>query len=374
MVDRTVVIPALLYGSETWTMYSRHLKSLEKYHQRCRRKILQIPWEDRRTNINYLDQANIPSIEALTTLNQLRWAGHIVRMPDMRLPKQTLYSELLHGKRAKGFSFVRRNMHTCTFNRNRLLIYLPVVGAIIVIYYLLPANLLDNTRPSGLPQGLGMANTKLLTVNVTVQKPQNTGTLDVFYRETLPPEKDGENPHPRLEVLLLHGHAFSSKTWESLGTLNLLAQQGYRAVAVDLPGFGNTPHIEIGKVDKDRADFLLVFLNAVGLQTPVLVSPSMSGHFSIPFLMLHNQRLKGFVPIAPVGTNDYSAEQYRKIQTPTLIVFGELDTNLGMQSLKNFRHLPHRTAFKIPAAHHACYLDEPHKFHNALLDFLTRFQ
>uniref|UniRef100_UPI00398F77CE POC1 centriolar protein homolog A-like isoform X3 n=1 Tax=Pristiophorus japonicus TaxID=55135 RepID=UPI00398F77CE len=52
-------------------------------------------WEDRRT-VSVLDQ---PSIEALTKLDQLRWAGHIVRMPDTRLPKQALYSELLHGKR-----------------------------------------------------------------------------------------------------------------------------------------------------------------------------------------------------------------------------------------------------------------------------------
>ncbi|XP_067855130.1 protein ABHD14A isoform X2 [Heptranchias perlo] len=265
-------------------------------------------------------------------------------------------------------------MHTCLFNRNRLLALLLVIGVILVVYYLLPPNQLDNTVPWPQAQRLGMANTKLLTVNVTVQETQNTGTFNIFYRETLPPAKDGESIPPRLEVLLLHGQAFSSKTWEDLGTLHLLAQQGYRAVAVDLPGFGNTPHVEIGKADKDRADFLLAFLNGVGLQTPVLVSPSMSGRFSISFLMFHNQRVKGFIPIAPVGTNDYSAEQYRKIQTPTLIVFGELDTNLGVQSLKNFRHLPHRTVFKIPAAHHACYLDEPHKFHNALLDFLTKFQ
>ncbi|XP_072328094.1 protein ABHD14A isoform X1 [Scyliorhinus torazame] len=286
-------------------------------------------------------------------------------------------------------------MHT--FNQFRLLTFLFVVCATLVVCYFLPHIVLDNT--SGPAEEFNMANTKQLTVNVTVQKTPKPS--EVFYRESLPPQKGGERQQPSLEVLLLHGQAFNSKTWEGLGTLVLLAQRGYRAVAVDLPEpqklqekrrngkeekeednnedgirvfrFGNTPHLEIGKVDTDRADFLLAFMDAVGLQTPVLVSPSRSGQFSIPFLMFQNQRLKGFVPIAAVGTNHYSAEQYHKIQTPTLIVFGELDTNLGVQSLKNLKQLPHHTVFKIPAAHHACYLDEPDEFHKALLDFLTKF-
>ncbi|XP_072136864.1 protein ABHD14A-like isoform X2 [Mobula birostris] len=153
-----------------------------------------------------------------------------------------------------------------------------------------------------------------------------------------------------------------------------VAFSGLLPVLHDSDGFGNTSPLEVGKTDKDRADFLLTLMNAVGLQTPVLISPSMSGRFSIPFVMFHNQRLKGFVPVAPIGTNAYSAEQYQKIQTPTLIVFGEQDTNLGVQSLKNLRHLPHHNIIKIPTAHHACYLDEPKKFHDALLDFLTKLQ
>lgn len=44
----------------------------------------------------------------------------------------------------------------------------------------------------------------------------------------------------RLQMVLLHGQAFTSKTWEELGTLSLLASNGYQALALDLPGTYNS--------------------------------------------------------------------------------------------------------------------------------------
>ena len=101
-VYQTIVLPTLLYGSETWTTYRRHIKALEKFHQRSLRNVLKISWEDRRTNTSVLEEANITSIEALIMNHQLRWAGHVVRMNDLRLPKQIFYSELRGGTRNVG--------------------------------------------------------------------------------------------------------------------------------------------------------------------------------------------------------------------------------------------------------------------------------
>ena len=37
-----------------------------------------------------------------TKLAQLRWTGHVIRMPDKRLPKKLFYGELREGKRSQG--------------------------------------------------------------------------------------------------------------------------------------------------------------------------------------------------------------------------------------------------------------------------------
>jgi len=101
-VYRAIVITTLLYGSETWTTYRRHIAALEKFHQRCLRRMMNIKWQDKKTNISVLEQAATSSVESIIVKNQLRWVGHVTRMEDCRLPKQMLYSELSEGKRDAG--------------------------------------------------------------------------------------------------------------------------------------------------------------------------------------------------------------------------------------------------------------------------------
>ena len=101
-VYRAVVLPTLLYGCETWTCYRRHLKKLDQFHLRCLRRLLGISWEDRVTNQEVLRRSSMPGVEVLIMKVQLRWTGHVMRMEDSRLPKQSFCSELAHGTRRQG--------------------------------------------------------------------------------------------------------------------------------------------------------------------------------------------------------------------------------------------------------------------------------
>ena len=56
-VYRAVVIPTLMYGAETWTLYRRHVRLLECFHQRCLRSILDIKWHDYVSNEDVLEEA-----------------------------------------------------------------------------------------------------------------------------------------------------------------------------------------------------------------------------------------------------------------------------------------------------------------------------
>lgn len=80
------------------------------------------------------------------------------------------------------------------------------------------------------------------------------------------------------------------------------------------------------KVDVgDRGLFLEKLITALDLRTPVIVSPSMSGSYSLPFLFVDpanvSKRSAGFIPIAPVQTESYSQEKYKSLNVSILILF-----------------------------------------------------
>ena len=99
MVYRAFVLSSLLYTAETWVTYARHIKALERFHQKCLRHILHIKWQSLTPDTEVLAQAGLSSIESMIHLYRLRWSGHVVRLEDDRIPKQLLYGELKLAKR-----------------------------------------------------------------------------------------------------------------------------------------------------------------------------------------------------------------------------------------------------------------------------------
>ena len=101
-VYKAVVLPTLLYACETWTVYQRHAKRLNHFQLSCLRKLLKIKWQDKIPDTEVLRKAGMQSMHTVLKLAQLRWTGHVIRMPDARLPKKVFYGELQEGKRSQG--------------------------------------------------------------------------------------------------------------------------------------------------------------------------------------------------------------------------------------------------------------------------------
>ena len=178
-------------------------------------------------------------------------------------------------------------------------------------------------------------------------------------------------------VLLLHGARFSSADWVELGTLTALSEAGLFAVAVDLPGYGESPDLrrEGGEAVEPVA-FLGALLEALRLERVVLVSPSMSGRFSLPFLTARPAALAGFVPVGVVGIPgllEERAEALRELEVPTLVVWGGADAVIPIEQGRALvEALPNAELWELPGAQHPCYLDDPDAFHARLIAFARR--
>ena len=101
-IYRAVVVTTLLYGAETWTLYRKQIAQLDSFHMRCLREICGVRWQDKIKNSEILNKCECSGIETYLIKAQLRWAGHLNRMPDTRLPKQLLYGQLHDSQRSVG--------------------------------------------------------------------------------------------------------------------------------------------------------------------------------------------------------------------------------------------------------------------------------
>lgn len=169
---------------------------------------------------------------------------------------------------------------------------------------------------------------------------------------------------PAPTVLLLHGASFRAQTWHELGTLDVIAAAGWRAIAVDLPGYGTSPPNAV-----DPVAWLRTLLDVLTLRRPVLVSPSMSGRYSLPFLAAQPERLAGLVACAPVGIRLMPDGLW---DVPIFAVWGDNDTVVPpAEADVLLTHTRRGSKLVLPGAGHPAYLREPAAWHAGLTGFLA---
>ncbi|NES72593.1 MAG: alpha/beta hydrolase [Okeania sp. SIO2D1] len=167
-------------------------------------------------------------------------------------------------------------------------------------------------------------------------------------------------------VILLHGASFSGQIWRELGTVELCASQGYRVIALDLPGCGKSEILSTGSLQ----ELLVDFFTHLQLNSPVLVAPSLSGGYSLPFILAHGEMLRGFVAVNTVGVSRF-APQLKQVEVPTLIIWGSQDRIISVEQADLLTQaMPNSRKIILENAGHNCYLDAPEEFNKHLLNFL----
>lgn len=167
------------------------------------------------------------------------------------------------------------------------------------------------------------------------------------------------------DILLLHGMKFNSSTWQETGTLDLLGEKGFHAIAVDLPGFGKSPAIEMGKPETLKA-----VIAKLGLSEPIVVSPSMSGGYSLPVIAEGAITLGAYVAVAPTNIPDYM-EDLKGNTLKTLAIWGsndEIVPPVNADVLCNA--MPNAEKVIIENGGHPTYLTETETFQRHLINFL----
>ena len=121
-----IILAILLYGSETWCLTETLLQELRCFHARCVRNMCRVKrWHTRKHHISTSDllaRLKLDTIDKYINKRQLRWAGHVARVNDYRIPKRLLFGELVEGKRKQcGVKFrfkenLKKNLNHCSIN------------------------------------------------------------------------------------------------------------------------------------------------------------------------------------------------------------------------------------------------------------------
>ena len=85
---KSVIIPTLLYGSETWNLLTHHTQRLQVFVNKCLRIITRtFLWEEMR-NTQLRNLTKIERVDVLIQKRRLQWLGHVERMSNERLQKK----------------------------------------------------------------------------------------------------------------------------------------------------------------------------------------------------------------------------------------------------------------------------------------------
>ncbi|MFE7240499.1 alpha/beta fold hydrolase [Streptomyces sp. NPDC057580] len=115
---------------------------------------------------------------------------------------------------------------------------------------------------------------------------------------------DDRGPSGGLPVVLIHGHPFDRTMWAPQA--EALERAGYRVIASDLRGYGESAVVPGRTLLADFADDMAALLDHLGVERAVVGGLSMGGQIAMEFHRLHRNRVSALVlaDTSPVSETD----------------------------------------------------------------------
>jgi pimeloyl-ACP methyl ester carboxylesterase len=113
------------------------------------------------------------------------------------------------------------------------------------------------------------------------------------------------NPEGQRTMVFIHGLGSYLKFWRY--QLDVFAAQGYRVIAVDLPGYGKSDKpASFPYTMEAMADAVREVVHTLGIQKPVLVGHSMGGQTALSYAIRYPEEPGALVLTAPAGFEKFS--------------------------------------------------------------------
>ena len=93
-VFKTIYVPILTYGHESWIMTERVRSQVQASEMRFLRRIEGVTMFDKVRSSEIRKSVDVEWLLLRIERSQLRWFGHVSRMPQERLPKKTLLEKV----------------------------------------------------------------------------------------------------------------------------------------------------------------------------------------------------------------------------------------------------------------------------------------
>ena len=98
---KPMVFPVVMYGYESWTIKKAELQRTDAFELWCWRRLLRVPWTERRSNQSILKEISPEySLEGLTLKLKLQYFGHVMGRTDSL--EKTLMLGKIEGRRGRG--------------------------------------------------------------------------------------------------------------------------------------------------------------------------------------------------------------------------------------------------------------------------------